>query len=190
MNTQRICMNIVVTIACLTLTGCMPKMTIEDIKAMKPQRPAELDKLDAWVGKWHWDGVAHMSGLDQPLKFTGDNEVAWQGDRWFTVSHEVGHMEEFGETKGLATWTYDVHDKKYRTTWVDSMGTCALGEGWHDEKTDTWHMRMTGYRPFGKSMAKGTATFTNKDTINWTWAEYAMGGLMKTMEMTGTSKRQ
>lgn len=39
-------------LACATLTGCMPKMTVEEMKAAMPQRPAELDHLNAFVGQW------------------------------------------------------------------------------------------------------------------------------------------
>ena len=51
-------------------------------------------------------------------------------------------------------------------------------------------MRATSYGPFGKTTAKGTVTFTDPDSMEWNWTEYAMGGLMKTMHFTGTSKRR
>jgi hypothetical protein len=168
----------------------MVKMTIEDIRAMKPERPQELDKLNAFVGRWEWSGEATIGGLDRPLKFTGRNEARWEGDGWYLVSHEVGNMEELGETQGMAAWAYDARNKKFRTTWVDTMGTTGASTAWHDEKTDTWYMRTTGYGPFGKTSAKGIVKFADPNTMVWHWTEYAKGGLIKAMELTGTSKRQ
>ena len=43
--------------------------------------------------------------------------------------------------------------------------------------------------PWGKTKAKGTVTLIDPNTMEWTYTEYAMGGLMKTLEMHGTSKR-
>jgi len=55
----------------LGVTGCMPKMTIEQMKQQMPQRPAELDRLDAFVGKWQGEGEAKFAFLDTPLRITG-----------------------------------------------------------------------------------------------------------------------
>lgn len=181
---------VLASLANIVLTGCMAKMTIEDIRTMRPERPQELDKLNAFVGRWEWSGEATIGGLDRTLKFTGRNEARWEGDGWYLVSREVGNMEELGETQGMAIWAYDAHGKKFRTTWVDTMGTTGASKAWHDEKTDTWHMRTTGYGPFGKTSAKGDIKFTDPDTMVWHWTEYAMGGLIKGMELTGTSRRQ
>ena len=38
------------TLMALPMIGCMPEMTIEQMREMTPERPAELDRLDAWVG--------------------------------------------------------------------------------------------------------------------------------------------
>jgi len=37
---------------------------------------------------------------------------------------------------------------------------------------------------------KGWVKNIDADTMEWCWTEYAMGGLVKTMEMCGTSKRK
>lgn len=113
---KTMCCLVLASLANVVLTGCMAKMTIEDIRAMKPERPQELDKLNAFVGRWEWSGEAKIGGLDRPLKFTGRNEARWEGDGWYLVSHEVGNMEELGETQGMATWAYDARNKKFRTT--------------------------------------------------------------------------
>jgi hypothetical protein len=182
----RICA-ILAVFACVALAGCMRKMTIEEMKAKMPERPAELDRLDAFVGKWQSDGEAKFAVLDEPIKISGTSEAEWDDSRWFVVSREVFDMEHFGESNGLGTWTYDIHDKEYRSTWVDSMGMIGLGQSEYDEKTDTWHMEAKSYGPWGKSTMKGWVKFTDEDTMEWWMAEYQ--GLMKTMEMSGTGKR-
>ncbi len=174
----------------VVLTGCMPKMTLDDMKAMTHQRPPELDKLNAFAGKWEFEGEATIAGLDEVLKTHGTNEAKWDGDGWFLVSRGTFNMAELGEMTGVETWTYDSHAKRYRSTWVDTMGSIGTGESWHNDKTNTWKMRFTSHGPHGKTTGKGCVKMIDDNTMEWCWAEYAMGGLMKTMEMKGTSRRR
>ena len=178
------------SLAAIVLTGCMPKMTIEDMKAMMPQRPAELDKLNAFAGKWEFTGEAKMAGLDEVLKTSGTNEANWEGDDWYLVSRGTFTMGELGEMQGLETWTYDAHSKKFRSTWTDSMGSVGTGTAKYNEKTNTWHIKATSHGPFGKSTIRGQVKFIDDNTMEWSWNEYAMGGLINTMEMSGTSRRR
>ncbi len=77
-----------------------------------------------------------MNGLDEVLKSTGEMEAKWDGDGWFLVNRGVFTMGDFGGMTGVETWTYDTHSKRYRSTWVDSMGSIGTGEGWFNkEKT-------------------------------------------------------
>ena len=176
--------------ACIMLTGCMPKMTVEELKANMPQRPAELDKLNAFVGRWEFDGEGNMAGLDEALPTTGTGETQWDDSGWFLVGNSVFKLEGFDDMHGHDTWTYDTHSKKYRSTWVDSMGSTGTGTATHNEKTNTWTMRATSHGPYGKTTMKGCIKVIDDDTMEWCWTEYAMCGLMKTMEMCGTSKRK
>lgn len=187
MSRKTIVVALVLACAGLGLTGCMPHMTIEQMKAEMPKRPAELDRLDAFVGKWQFDGQVKFAMLDEPLKTSGTAQTEWAGNRWYLVSRGTQKMGTFDETQTLDTWTYDVHDKKYRSTWVNSMGMLATGEGTYNEKDKTWHMTATSYGPWGKSCMKGTLRFPNADTMEWSMEESM--GLMKDMEMTGTGKR-
>jgi len=102
--------------------GCMPHMTVDEMKAQMPKRPAELDRLNAFVGKWKGEGEARFAMLDEPLKVTGTSEAKWEGDKWYLVGRGVMRMADFPETQGMETWCYDLHAKKYRSTFVDSMG--------------------------------------------------------------------
>lgn len=175
---------------CALLSGCMPKMTIEELKAMMPKRPAELDHLNMFAGDWTFEGEAKMAGLDQPLKTTGTNSAHWEGNNWYLVSTGIFKMDEFDEMHGLETWTYDSNSKCYRSSWFDSMGTAGYGRGWYDEGDKTWTMKATSYGPHGTSSMKGTVTFTDANTMEWSMTESVMGGLITVMEMKGTSKRK
>ncbi len=170
------------------LVGCMPKMTIDDMKAAMPQRPGELDRLNAFTGKWVAEGTATMAGLAESLDAKGKNEAKWEGDGWYLVNRGSFSMGELGKIQAIETWTYDTYSKKYRNTWVDSMGSTGMGESRYDEKSKMWHFKATSYGPFGKSTMKGTAEFPDDATMKWTWTE--SNGLTKTMEMTGTSRRK
>ncbi|MBU0637638.1 MAG: DUF1579 domain-containing protein [Planctomycetes bacterium] len=179
----------VILVACTLIAapGCMPKMTIEEMKATMPQRPAELDRLNDFVGKWKYEGEAKMAMLDEPLKTWGTGETTWNDSRWFIEGRSMFNMEHFGESQGLETWTYDIKTKKYRSTWVDSMGMSGTGVATYDEKASKWHMKATSYGPWGKSTMKGWVHFPDPDTMEWWMAEFQ--GFMKTMEMSGTGKR-
>ncbi len=173
--------------AALVFSGCMPHMTIAEMKAHMPDRPAALDRLDPFVGKWQVEGEAHFAMLDRPLKISETGEYKWDSDKWFVLGHGVMKMEEMPDTEGQELWTYDVHAKKYRAVFMGSMGMTGVGEAWYDVKTDTWHMSGVSYEPWGKACVKGTIHFLDKDTFEWNMKEYMW--LTKTVEMTGTAKR-
>ncbi len=176
---------LVLVVVGLALTGCMPHMTIEQMKEKMPKRPA--DQLNAFVGQWKSEGEANFAMLDKPVKFTGTEQSEWGGDRWYLVGRGTMTMEHFGETQEMEIWTYDVHDKKFRTAWVDSMGMMETGESTYSEKDKTWYMSAASHGPWGKAYMKGTVRFTDPNTMEWSIEEWE--GLMKTMTMKCTSKR-
>ncbi len=184
---RNVVLAVLVGAAALVLSGCMPHMTLEQMKAEMPKRPAELDRLNAFVGKWQMEGEAQFAMLDEPVKITGTSESKWEGDKWYVVGRGVMRMADFPETQGLETWSYDIHAKKYRSTYVDSMGMMGMSEARYDEKTSTWKMTATSHGPWGKSQMKGTLRFLDPDTMDWSMTECM--GLMKIMDMKGTGKR-
>ena len=52
-----------VSAAGLMLAGCS-KMTIEEMKAKMPGRPAELDQLDKMVGTWQGEDITVAPEMD------------------------------------------------------------------------------------------------------------------------------
>lgn len=175
---------------CVVATGCMPKMTIEEMKAMMPERPAALDKLNMFVGNWNQEGTAQFAAMDEPLKMTARSTIKWEGDGWYLVETATYSMDGFDDMKGMSIWTYDAARERFRVTYVDTMGSQSTGTATYDEETKQWRMRVENATPFGTSTAYATVTFTDKDTQEWTWTESAFFGLMKIMDMEATLKRQ
>ena len=173
--------------ACVFLSGCMSKMTIEEMKAHMPKRPVELDRLNAMVGTWEHEGVAKFSCLDQALKTSGRTECKWEGNGWYLLSNCDMKMENFDDTKMCEMWTYDIRAKKYRSSWADSMGMMGSGESTYDPITGTWHMTATNHTPWGRSVLKGKMRFLDDNTTEWSMTETM--GLQKVLEMSGKSKR-
>ncbi|RMF83506.1 MAG: DUF1579 domain-containing protein [Planctomycetota bacterium] len=173
---------------CAALVGCAPpKMTMDDMRAMVPQRPAELDYLNAFVGKWSFEGEVVSDMFEEPFKMTGESEMHWSGDMWYLISDGVWRMGDMDEMKGHEVWCYDAKARKFRSVWVDSMGSFGVGEGSYDAATRTWRTQATSHGPMGKSTMKGTIKIIDEDTMEWSAAEY--NGWMKTMEFTGVSRR-
>lgn len=172
---------------CVVLTGCMSKMTIEEMKAHMPKRPVELDRLNAFVGTWEHEGVAKFSCLDQALKTSGRSEIKWEGNRWYLVGNGDMKMEHFDDTMMCEIWTYDIKAGKYRSSWVDSMGMMATGTGTYDDITGTWHMSAINHTPWGTTSLKGKLRFLDDNTTEWSMTETM--GLQKIVEMSGKSKR-
>jgi hypothetical protein len=173
----------------MVLTGCMPSMTIEEMKTMMPKRPAELDKLNAFAGEWVGTGEAKMMGIDEPIKTRATTEGHWEGNNWYLVVRGKYQMEGFDGMEAIETWSYDQHSKKYRNTWTDSMGSMGTGVSWIDKK-GVWQMRAKSHGAWGPTTMKGTLSMLDDNTMEWEWNEYAFFGLIKTMEMKGTSKRK
>ena len=180
---------LIVTImsACAALAGCASQMTAAEMQEIMSERPAELDKLNAFVGKWEMTSAAESEMQDEPLTASGTMEAAWQGDGWYLVQNAVFRMGDDVEMKGIEIWTYDRHSKKYRFTWVGGGGAISAGVGTHDEDTNTWRIKAKGYGPLGKTSGKGEMTFIDDNTIEWSFSEYS--GLKKVMEMSGTNRR-
>ena len=174
----------------LGLTGCMPKMDIEAMKEARPKRPAELDKLNTFTGTWKSTSEMTMRGVDEVLKGTGTGTAAWEGDGWYLVERGKYDMGELGKMEGLGVWTWDPKSKKYRTAWFDTLGYIATGTDKYCEKSNSWRMKSKNRTPWGTTYGKGTATIVDDDTVEWSFEERSFLGLIKTMEMKGTSKRQ
>ena len=172
------------------MTGCMPEMTIEEMKEMmKVERPAELDRINFKTGTWEATGEGQFAGLDQPVKTTMRATGSWECGERLMVSRGTMTMEELGDFEFMEIWTYDAQAGKYRTYWFDNGGMTGVGTAKYDDKTDRWTTRMRMRGPFGNMSAKGTMTLTGETSMHWTWKESVMMGLMEVAHWKGTSKK-
>jgi hypothetical protein len=170
------------------VTGCMPKLTIEDIRACIPEKPAELEQLNVFVGEWDFTGEMTITGLDQKLSYTGEGKADWEGDGWYLVSRGSGRMEELGDSHGMEAWTYDANGKQFRTAAISNSGSVGTGIAWYDGASKTWHVKESSEGAFGKMTWKGTIKVIDDDHMDFHWQGYS--GWNKTMEMTGKRTRK
>ena len=169
--------------------GCMPTMTIEQMKAMTPERPAELDLLNMIAGRWEVTGTMNFTFLEDALETTGTQTAAWECHNRVLVNRGTYEMGELGTMSGIEIWTWDDKAGKFRTHWFDSFGMTASGTAKYDEETKTWHLKSKGNGPNGRMISEGTITYTDADTLEWTWTEWSSLKLFKIVEMSGTSRR-
>lgn len=173
------------------LAGCMPTMTIEKMKAMTPERPVELDLLNMIAGQWEGTGTIKFTFLEEALETKSTNSATWECDNRVLVNRGTYEMGELGTMTGIDIWIWDDKAGKFRTHWFDSFGMTATGTAKYDEKTRTWHIKAKGKAPGGhKTIQEGTITYTDADTLEWTWSEWSSLKLFKIAEMSGTSQRK
>lgn len=175
-------------VGALILTGCGEKKGAEAMT--KPPRPAELNLLDRMVGDWKGSGEMTMMGSDEVTHGTGASNFSWQLDNRVLVERSEFSMGEMGTMQGMGTWTWDDRHHYFHTTWVDSTGGYGSGRARTRDNGTTWKVRGKSVSPMGTTTGRGTMTFVDENTMNWEWAEYTFFGLIKVMEMEGTSTRQ
>ena len=118
---------ILMAVAFIPVTGCMPNMTIEQLKAMNPERPEELDQLAAIAGKWETVGDINVFGLHDILKVSGETVTDWDAGGWAMVEHASLNVDDLGSMAYVATWTWDFRRKCYRRYSCYNNGTCTEG---------------------------------------------------------------
>lgn len=179
-------------LALVAAVGCQPKMTMEDMKAHRPQRPAELDALNAFVGTWQGTGTCTMLMVDgkPEIATSGTSTTQWEADGWYLVERSTYEMGELGTMQGIGIWTYDAKDKEYEMDWYDTMGGTGEGEAKRNPDTGVWTMKSQSDSAHGKSYGEGTVKFIDDNTMEWTWKEWGDAlHMMPIMEMKGTSTR-
>lgn len=175
----------VVAAGCTLLVGCTPSARHNDIES-----GTCLNQLDAFVGRWDVTGQARLVGGEQRVSFTGTNEVQWEGGGGYLVGRGVTTVGTRPATHGMAAWTYDATSRKLRTVSVSSTGAVAIGTAWYDGRVGAWYMETTSRGPEGRLVWKGKIEFLDRDTKDERWTGYALGGLIKKVEMTKTETRR
>lgn len=176
--------------ASVPLTGCMPKMTIEQMKADMPERPGELDRLDFLVGEWEYTGEADFGFLDQALEVTSTIACEWANDDWYLVCHEDAEMEELGKIKVTWVWSYDGRAKKYRTWWFIGIGETVTGTATFDGPAQVWTEKGKSRSELGNSTYRGTMRIMDDDTVECDYTQRTFLGLVKLADYKGTMRRK
>lgn len=185
-------LGLILTAASVAITGCgKPNAGPADMKP--PPRPAELDRLDRFVGSWSGEGEMKMPGAPETMKSTSSSTSKWVCDKRYVMEDFHMKMGDEMEMSGMAFWGWNADEGKYQSWWFDSMGTTGMGYAKYDEKTDTWTMESKGTDPMsGKpSWGAGTIKFTDANSMEGTWKEW--DNALKwgdAMEMTFKSTRK
>jgi len=155
----------------------------------RPQRAAEMDAYQAFVGKWTWEAKMVYPESAQN-DWTGTAEWDWTLDkRCLTgrMSAKSPHAEF--ETQGV--WSRHPKSGKYIWWMFNNWGYPQQGTAKYDEEENDWSMKYksvgldgsTSYGEYELDMIDG-------DTIAWTMIEWADGlHLFKKIELDGTYKR-
>ena len=184
-----LCM-IAMAVVGLSLTGCMPKMTLEDLKAWEPERPPELDKLNMLAGEWESTGEARIPGIEEVQKGTSKSSATWECDKYYLVERTEHGMEDLDKMKSIGVWTYDPKSKKYLLWWFESTGETGSGTATYCESTKTWKVKAKGRSPWGNSFTEGTMSMVKDDTMEWTFRVRYGSIFAEPWEFKGTSKRK
>lgn len=174
---------------CLSLAGCQqPRL---DEMMMQPPRPAELDRLNAFVGTWEGTSEMKLVGSGETMQSTGTSTVAWEADQWLLVERfedTLGTQE--AKYAGLCIWSWDAGAGKYRLDFFDNFGGGGSGTATYDEAQKTWRMAVKTNYGGQSGWSVGTAKFTDPDTMEWEHTQWDSLKLTKQVEMKGTIRRK
>ncbi len=193
MNRRTMYCPVLTALTMAVCAGCTPKMTLEGTKQTQSRRPAELDKLSMFEGRWVGTGEAKIAGLEEVLPVKGAWQAGWECDGWYLVSREEVETGESDKTKGLGIWTWDPARKEYRTWWYGSGGARVTATTTLDEATRTWILKFKAYGPSGSTVGRGCVKMVDDDTMEWSWVEWPAWDvlrLFKSVDLTGTYKRE
>jgi len=129
---------------------------------MTPPKPGkEHDALKKYTGTWDCL-VKHSMSPDGPWtesKGTETNKLVCNG-LWLETD-VLGDMGPMGKFEGHGLQGWDTTQKKYKSSWVDTMCTyLCVQEGTWDDKTSTMTWTMEGPDMTGK-----TAKFRSTDVV-------------------------
>lgn len=189
-----VCLKALGMAAAVCLLGCQPpEIDFEAMAAKQRARPSELNQLDFLVGKWSSTTQATMPGSEEVMRGSCDSETSWGvNKRYLVTKFDADLGGDMGGMAGLEIWTWDPSINRYRTWWFDDWGVTGEGTAWYEPKGAVWRIEASMYNTVEgqKTTAKGTMRVVDRDTIEWTWAEYDALGLIKYYEMNGTQTRQ
>jgi len=182
----RILILVLAGIAALVLTGCA------SAGGQVGERPAELDRLDAWIGEWESTGEVLPAGSDKPIKSKGRESLSWECGKRFVLERMNWEVEGSPTEEALAVRTWDAKGRVYRSWYFDNQGMVGHSRMTYDEASQTWTGKTKGHDPTSGEPTAGTITIrqVDPDTLEWRFEEYDRLMLSKRVEMRGTSRRR
>lgn len=130
-----------------------PQMTAEQEAWIKAGSPgANHEHLNYMIGKWQCSLKMWHPGTSEPMASTGSCTNKWIFDKRYVITEFTG--EFMGEPfSGASVTGYDNINKRYFTTWLDSMSTGMVTYfGSYDESSKTFTY-TGGYKsPLGKDL--------------------------------------
>lgn len=181
-----------IALLAVILIGCQQPQTdlAELMKA--PERPAELDHLNMFVGRWEGTGEIAVPGSDESMTSKGVSTAAWDADNWLLVERSACSVGDDAMVTGLTIWTWDTKARKYRLHAFDNYGYTATGTATYDDETKTWHIKGKSHSAVTgeTSLGEGKIKIVGDDTMEWDWAEWDTWKLRKLIEVMGTSRRK
>lgn len=157
----------------------------------RPERPAALDKLDVFVGKWNGEMTFMTPDGSEKMSSTGMTENRWMADGRIMMEEGEYRLENGEKMNSIAIYLYEPKTDKFRYWWFTDWNMVSEGH-MHKDASGKWVMKAKSMDlgSGDKWMSKGSAEMVGSNVMKWEGAEYFGLIPMKMMEMTGESRRQ
>ena len=175
-------------VAAILVSGCAPR-NVDFAQIQRPDRAAELEALDVFVGSWVWEAeVVNAEGEGKDWKGTAE----W---RW-TLDDRCLHGVLSAKSTQAAfdaagDWTWHPQRKRYEWSMYNNWGYPQHGTAKYDAETKTWTMK---YKSVGLDGTTSHGLYEMKvvgdDLLEWRNEEWADPMYwFKKIEMKGVYKR-
>jgi hypothetical protein len=182
-----------------SLAACTSRSELALDAAPLVEPAPELRELDRFVGGWRGTSelvsgseaaLAELPGKEgEPASsFEGGAEARWVLGGMFVKTESWHDTGTGSKIRYVDFKTWDAGRGKYRSWWFSDAG--ESGESWFtlDPDGSTFHVTATATRPDGStSTGGGSITFTDEDTMEWTWFEDVGGDRL---EFRGSNTRR
>ena len=169
--------------------GCAAsKVSFDDIQ--RPDRAAELDAYDVFVGEWDWEAeTVYPEGLAET--WTGTAKWDWALDKR-CLKGRMSAKSEHAEFESEGVWSCHPKNGKYVWWMFNNWGYPQEGKAKYCDESKMWWME---YESVGLDGSKSHGLYTMKvvddDTLEWTMEEWALPlHMAKKIEMEGTYRRK
>lgn len=183
---------LVAGLTAVALVGCAEPEPMDMQEMQPPPRPAELDRLNCFVGTWEGKYEVKIPGTEEPMTSTGQSVAKWSLDDMFLIEEGTYDMGDMGTMTMMAIWGWDPQAKKYRTWWFSNWGEASTGTVEYEEEEKTWEMEAKWFDAMSGKMAygEGETKMVDENTMAWSFKQWDNAMHWGTpIEMTGSAKR-